>query len=288
MVGPVAAPTRGIGPAQAVNDDEFLGEVEDEETTTDVGTVAPVQLTSPKQSAEKLLPKSLNARPFTPPEGWVSPFAEAATESTAPKAILGGQASGSAQSPAATPRPMNVPQPMSNNAAPSENSQPRNQVTRKTAGVGVPLPLTARHHLGPSAAARHATHRIYPGEPSPYVQAMTELAQPVPLAAKKAPSHIVAFAFAGGMVLGILACALTLVFTPVGLKVGLVPKETFQKLVENALQEERMQVQTMLDSTRKKVDLTAEMEDFRDSQGRKAPEKMSIEELTDEAPLADQ
>ena len=132
---------------------------------------------------------------------------------------------------------------------------------------------SSRHHLSSSATrtARH-TAQVKPAPAPVPVKAA------IPAPQRMVPAWLLVFI---GVLVGAIAAFLLIVVTPLGQKIGLMKQSDANHFALEMLKAERAQVQMMLNDfhRRAKIKLEEDMREFRAEQGRKAPEKMTLEEF---------
>lgn len=157
----------------------------------------------------------------------------------------------------------------------------------------VPTPLTSPHSDRP--ATRRVTQQVRPptgqttrlqtGLPAPHghtTQAIPTKHGPHPVATQRLlPSWVLVSI---GFLVGAIAALVAVVKSPLRDKIGLVERTQANAYVLAVLKEERKQVQTMLDEFHRnaRIVLSEDMAEFRTEMGRKAPEKMTMQELAAE------
>ena len=91
-----------------------------------------------------------------------------------------------------------------------------------------------------------------------------------------------------GLLIGLIGGVLAVAKTGAAAKIGLISTDRATAYATSILAEERGQIQAMLDEyyRNNRIQLAKEMEEFRKEQGRKPPEKMTMDDLleSDEAP----
>jgi gas vesicle protein len=157
----------------------------------------------------------------------------------------------------------------------------------------VPTPLTSPHADRP--ATRRVTQQVRPstgqttrlqaGLPAPHghtTQSIHTRHGPLPVAAQRLiPSWVLVVI---GFLLGAIAALVAAVKSPLRDKIGLMERTQANAYVLAVLKEERSQVQAMLDEYHRnaKIVITDDMAEFRAEMGRKAPERMTMQEFSTE------
>lgn len=176
------------------------------------------------------------------------------------------------------------------------------QVEEQGVPVGIPMrprvptPLTSPHSDRP--ATRRVTQQIRPSTgqttrfqtslPAPHghttqsIPAIPAKHGPHPVADQRLiPSWVL---IAIGFLVGTIGALVAVVKSPLREKIGLMERARANAYVLAVLKEERSQVQAMLDEYYRnaKIALSEEMAEFRTEMGRKAPERMTLQEFTAE------
>lgn len=156
----------------------------------------------------------------------------------------------------------------------------------------LPTPLTSPHSDRP--ATRRVTHQVRPttgpvphsqsGIPAPQGQPTQSLPTRPGLHAppqRLLPSWVLVMV---GFLVGAVAAILAVVKSPLRDKIGLMERSQANAYTLAVLKEERSQVQAMLNTyyRNSKISLAEEMSEFRTEEGRKAPEKMTLQDFAAE------
>lgn len=173
------------------------------------------------------------------------------------------------------PVPMAIPMRPLSSRVPTPLTSPhsdRPATRRITQQVRATTGMTTRHHAAALArpgqgTAPHSLHGL-PG-----------LHAPIPLAKQRLiPSWVLVVI---GVLLGAIGALVAVAKSPLRDKLGLIDRGDSNAYVLAVLKEERSQVQAMLDEYHRnaKVILSEDMSEFRAEMGRKAPEKMTMQEF---------
>lgn len=156
----------------------------------------------------------------------------------------------------------------------------------------VPTPLTSPHSDRPAtrrvtqqvrASTGHTTrHQTGLADPHGQTTQTIPAKHGPPVAAQRLlPAWVLVVV---GLLIGAVAALVTVVKSPLRDKIGLMERAQANAYVLAVLKEERKQVQAMLDEYHRnaKVNLADDMAEFRAEEGRKAPERMTLQEFAAE------
>jgi hypothetical protein len=166
--------------------------------------------------------------------------------------------------PMAIPLRPRVPTPLT---SPHSDRPATRRVTQQ---VRASTGHTTRHHTGLAAPHGQTTQTI----PAKY-------GPPVVAAPRLLPAWVLVVV---GLLIGAVAALVAVVKSPLRDKIGLMERTQANAYVLAVLKEERKQVQAMLDEYHRnaKVALADDMAEFRAEEGRKAPERMTLQEFAAE------
>ena len=278
-----------VAEAEAEPVEEFLSTpVEAEEPTRE-------SVKSPELRAAPAELKELAPRRLGPPPGWRS-VAEVPAMEAAPVPPAAVWEEPVEFAPETTPEEVETQAHYTPYAEPAEEAAGPVPVAIPVRSLAnrLPTPLTSPHSDRP--AIRRVTHQVRPttgpaphlhtAAPAPQGQATQSLparpgAAQVAAAQRLLPAWVLVVI---GLLTGAVAAIVAVAKSPLRDKIGLMERSQANAYVLAVLKEERKQVQAMLDTYYRnaKISLPEEMAEFRTEEGRKAPEKMTLQEFTAE------
>lgn len=263
--------------ATGLSADEFLSDATEVEPATEEAARPPELRAAPAEL------KDLAPRRLGPPPGWqpsedVPPLEASPTPSQMvwddpmpalepePEFVDPAGQDGPAGVPVVAPlRPVSsrVPTPLT---SPHSDRPATRRVTQQ---VRTSTGQTTRHHA--TAGGTHAA----PAHPASTLPGKHAL---LPPPQRLVPAWILVLI---GLLIGAIGALVTVAKSPLRDKIGLVSRTDANAYVIAVLKEERSQVQSMLNEFHQnaRVDLSDDMNEFRTEQGRKAPEKMTMDEF---------